>query len=102
MKEEKGLSGYSGLFCPNIYLYGHYTVEEKIKSFDPQKGSFALGKITQVPNHRKFIEDYFMEYDGVHDETDGWMAQLPKNQFVVQCLKRGIERANEYNWRLVK
>ena len=43
-----------------------------------------------------------MEYDDIHDETDGWMTQLPKNQFVVQCLKQGIERANEYNWRLVK
>ena len=73
-----------------------------MKSFDPHKGPFALGKITQVPNHRKFIEDYIMEYDDIHDETDGWMTQLPKNQFVVQCLKQGIERANEYNWRLVK
>ena len=51
LKEQKGLSGCSGLFCPNIYLYGHYTVEEKMKSFDPHKGPFALGKITQVPNH---------------------------------------------------
>ena len=61
-----------------------------------------LGKITQVPNHRKMIEDYLIDYDDVHDELDGWMTQLPKNQFVVQCLKQGIERANKYNWRLVK
>ena len=102
MKEQKGLSGCSGLFCPNIYLYGHYPVKEKMKSFDPQKGPFALGKITQVPNHQKFIEDYLMEYDDIHDQNNGWMTQLPKNQFIVQCLKQGIERANEYNWRLVK
>ena len=102
LKEQKGLSGCSGLFCPNMYLYGHYTVEEKMKSFDHHKGPFALGKITQVPNHRKFIEDYLIEYDDIHDETNGWMTQLSKNQFVVQCLKQGIERANEYNWRLVK
>ena len=62
MKEQKGLSGCSGLFCPNIYLHDHYTVEEKMKSFDPNKGPFALGKITQVPNHRKMIEDYILEF----------------------------------------
>ena len=55
-----------------------YTVEEKMKSFDPNKGPFALGKITQVPNHRKMIEDYILEYDDVHDDLDGWMSQLPK------------------------
>ena len=26
LKEQKGLSGCSGLFCPNIYLYGHSIV----------------------------------------------------------------------------
>ncbi len=78
LKQQNRLSGCSGLFCPNIYLHDHYTVEEKMKSFDPNKGPFALGKITQVPNHRKMIEDYILEYDDVHDDLDGWMSQLPK------------------------
>ena len=34
LKDQRGLSNCSGLFCPNIYLYEHYTVQEKMKSFD--------------------------------------------------------------------
>ena len=102
LKIQKGLSGCSGLFCPNIYLYGHHTVQEKQNGFDNDKGPFAMGKIVQVPNHQKLIENYVIEYDDVHKELDGWMYQLPKNDFVIQCLKQGIERANKFNWRLVK
>ena len=40
LKKQKGSSGCSGLFCPNIYLYGHYRVEEKMKSFVLHSGKF--------------------------------------------------------------
>jgi len=99
LKEQKGLSDCSGLFFPNIYLYGHSTVQEKRKSFDNDIGPFALGKIAQVPNNRKMIENYISEYDDAHKQLDGWMFELPKNDFVVQCLKQGIGRANKENWR---
>ena len=45
LKDQKGLSNCSGLFCPNIYLHQHYTVNKKLKSFDDEKGPFALGKL---------------------------------------------------------
>ena len=56
LKDKKGLSNCSGLFYPSIYLYQHCTVNEKLISFDDEKGLFALGKIVQVPNHRKFVD----------------------------------------------
>jgi len=34
LKEQKVLSGCSGIFCPNIYFYGHSPVKEKDISFD--------------------------------------------------------------------
>ena len=102
LKEQKRLSGCSGLFCPNIYLYGHSTVKEKDKSFDNDRGPFALGKIVQVPNYRKMIEICILEYDDAHKELDCWMLELPKNDFVVQFLKQGIGRADKANWRLIK
>ena len=101
LKDQRGLSNCSGLFCPNIYLYEHYTVKEKMKSFDNEKGPYALGKIIQVPNAQKLIETYTIKYDDVHDEMDGWVTKLPRNKFVKECLQQGIVRANKVHWRLV-
>ena len=67
LKDKKDLSNCSGLFCPNIYLYQHYTVNEKLKSFDGEKGLFALSKIVQVPNHRKLVDAYdWQEHNVIH------------------------------------
>ena len=101
LKDQRGLSNCSGLFCPNIYLYEHYTVEEKLKSFDNEKGPYALGKIVQVPNNQKMIETYTIKYDDIHDEIDGWVTELPRNKFVKECLQQGVTRANKAHWRLV-
>ncbi len=101
LKDQRGLSNYSGLFCRNIYLYEHYTVEEKMKSFDNAKGPYALGKIVQVPNHQKMIEMYTIKYDDTHDEIDGWITELPRNEFVKEYLQQGLTQANKAHWRLV-
>ena len=96
---QKGLSQRSVLLCPNIYLYDHYTVQEKNKSFDDTNGPFALAKITQVPNHRKFIETFIVKYHSIHKDIDGWVTELPKNNFVKKYLQDGVDRANINNWR---
>ena len=101
LKDQKGLSNCSGLFCPNIYLYQHYTVNEKLKSFDDEKGPFALGKIVQVPNHRKLVDTYKIKYHERHTETDGWVFEFPKNNKVKKWLQDGVQRANKISWRLV-
>ena len=101
LKDQRGLLNCSGLFCPNIYLYEHYTVKEKMTSFDNEKGSYALGKIVEVPNAKKMIETYTIKYDDIHDKMDGWVTKLPRNKFVKEYLQQGIVRANKVHWRLV-
>ena len=41
MKDQKGLLNCNGLFCPNIYLYDHYTVKGKMKPFNNNKGPYT-------------------------------------------------------------
>ena len=60
-----------------------------MKSFDPNKAPFALGKITQVPNHRKMIEGYILEYDNVYDDLDRWMDEsITKKQICFEIFER--------------
>ena len=61
-----------------------------MKYFDTEKGPFALGDITQVPNHQEMMKNQIIAHGEAHDDSDGWMSQLSKNQFVKQYLKRGI------------
>ena len=61
LKDQKVLSGRSMLFFPDEYFCSHFTVEEKIKSFDTEKGPFAPGKIRQVHNVRNMIDDQIIE-----------------------------------------
>ena len=70
LKNQKGLSNCSGLFCPNVYLYQHYTVQAKAETFNNDKGPFALGKIIQVPNHRKLVDTYKVQYHDVHIKVE--------------------------------
>ncbi len=52
--------------------------KQKMKSFKEDEGPRALAKILQVPNHRKMIETYKLQYHDVHIEIDGWISELPK------------------------
>ena len=57
-----------------------FTVNEKLKSFDDEKGPFALDKNFQVPKHRKLVDTYKIKYHEIHTETDGWVFEFPKKQ----------------------
>ena len=98
---QQGLSQKSALLCPNIYLYDHYTLSEKLKTFNSIVGPFALGKIVAVPNGRKMVDTYTIKYHHVHKEgdMDGWVTELPKTNLIKTYLVEGVERANKLHWR---
>ena len=102
-QDQKGIAQRSVLLCPRIYLYNHYTANEKMKSFKEEEGQWAPAKVLQVPNHTKMIDTYKLQYHDVHMEMDGWMdgwvSELPKNEFVKKGLQEGVKRANKQNWR---
>ena len=101
LKPQQGLSQKSALLCPNIYLYNHYTLDEKLKYFSNIVGPFALAKIVQVPNGRKMVDTYTVKYHDVHGEEDmdGWVTELPKNNMIKKYLIEGVDRANKIHWR---
>ena len=70
-----------------------------MKSFKEEEGPWALAKVLQVPNHTKMIDTYKLQYHDVHTEMDGWVSELPKNEFVKKGLQEGVKRANKQNWR---
>ena len=45
------------------------------------------------------IDTYKLQYHNVHTEMDGWVSELPKNEFVKKGLQEGVKRANKQNWR---
>ncbi len=94
-KNQKGLSNCSGLFCPNVYLFQHYTVQAKAETFDNEKGHSAMGKIIQIPSHRKIVDMFKVQYHDVHTDRDGWVCEFPTNNFVKLCLQDGVARANK-------
>ena len=98
-QDQKGIAQRSVLLCPSIYLYDHYTANEKMKRFKDEEGPWALAKVLQVPNHTKMIDTYKLQYHNVHTEMDGWVSELPKNEFVKKGLQEGVKRANRQNWR---
>ena len=98
-QDQKGIAQRSVLLCPRIYLYDHYTANEKMKSFKEEEGPWALAKVLQVPNHTKMIDTYKLQYHDVHTDMDGWVSELPKNEFVKKGLQEGVKRANKQNWR---
>ena len=99
LNNQRGISQCSVLLSPSLYMYELGTVEEKMRNFNDIYGPFAMGKVIQVPNHRKNIDCYVIEYDAEHSNVDGWITHFPKNDFVVDCLKVAVERANRLNWR---
>ena len=98
-QDQKGIAQRSVLLCPCIYLYDHYTANKKMKSFKEEEGPWALAKVLQVPNHTKMIDTYKLQYHDVHTDMDGWVSELPKNEFVKKGLQEGVKRANKQNWR---
>ena len=98
-QDQKGIAQRSVLLCPTIYLYDHYTANEKMKSFKEDEGPWALAKVLQVPNYTKMIDTYKLQYHNIHTEMDGWVSELPKNEFVKKGLQEGVKRANKLNWR---
>ena len=63
-------------------------------------GPFALGRVTQVPNQRKNVHEYVVEYESIYDNTDRWITHFPKTFFVQECLKDAVIRANQMNWMM--
>ena len=53
LQPQRGLSKCSALLCPNLYLYEHYTRDEKLKTYSNENGPFGLCKIIQIPNSKK-------------------------------------------------
>ena len=47
-QDQKGIAQCSVLLCPHIYLYNHYTVNEKMKSFK-EEGPWGCGKFKEIP-----------------------------------------------------
>ena len=85
----------------NPYYNRHQLPPEKLKSFDDEKGPFALGKIVQVTNHRKLVDTYKIKYHEIHEEIDRWVFEFPKNNQVKKWLQDGVQRANKISWRLI-
>ena len=83
-----------------MYLFETGAMEERVKNYDVRDGPFALGWVIQVPNQRKNVHEYVIEYDSIHDNTEGWITHLPKTFFVQECLKDAVIRANQMNWRM--
>ena len=101
LQPQRGLSQCSALLCPNLYLYEHYTVDDKLKSYSDENGPFGLCKIIQVPNQKKNVNTYKILYADIHNDKDGWVDEFPKNDFVKKKLQEAVIRANEMNWRFV-
>jgi len=99
LNSQRGISQCFVLLCPSIYMYELGTVQEKMRNFDDVYGPFAMGKVIQVPNHRKNTDCHMIEYGRKHSNTDGWITHFPKNNFVRDNLKFDVERANRRNWR---
>ena len=83
-----------------IYLYELGTKEERVKDFHVTEGPWALWKVIEVPNKRKNRNEYVIEYDGEHDNTEGWVTHFPRTAFVQEQLRDAVERADRYNWRM--
>ena len=67
-------------------------------------GPYAYGRIVQVPNRKKNIPDYIIEYDKEKDLVDGvthedLCSTIPSSAVTKQLLKRGVERANIIDYR---
>ena len=94
--KQKGISQCAVVLCPKMHLY----LEDIMNDFDVVHGMFALGRVIQVPNQRKNVHEYVIEYDDEHDNTDGWATHLPKTSFVRGCLKKAVDTADRFNWRM--
>ena len=107
-KAQKGLQRNSVLLSPHIYM--HHDKDKRgvlMDKFTKKFGPFAYGKVVQVPNKKKNINAYRLEYDerkGVHlEEEDVEFGDLCKeitgNKIVKQLLQRGVEIANMIDYR---
>ena len=105
LKAQKGFKGNSVVLCPEIYLQHNTSLKDTISSdFTEMYGPYAYGRIVQVPNRKKNIPDYIIEYDKEKDLVDGvthedLCSTIPSSAVTKQLLKRGVERANIIDYR---
>ena len=75
-------------------------MDERVLNYNVRDGPFALGRVTQVPNQRKNVHEYVVEYESIYDNTDRWITHFPKTFFVQECLKDAVTRVNQMNWSM--
>ena len=108
LKCQKGLKGNSVVLCPSVFLHNNETLLESIrKEFKEVYGPYAYGKITQVPNRKKNVNEYMIEYDnekGLVDDVayEDLCTLIPGSSSMKNLLKRAVERANVIDYRFPK
>ena len=105
LKWQNGLKGNSVVVCPLVFLHNNETLLDSIrKEFNEMYGPYAYGKIIQVPNRKKNVNEYMIEYDNKKSLVDDVAYEdlctlIPGSSSMKALLKRGVERANVIDYR---
>ena len=93
---------------PLVFLYNNGTILESIdKELKEMYGQNAYGRITQVPNKKKNIDDFMIEYDKKKGLVDGVVHDdlytlIPGSSLAKDLLKQSVQRVNVIDYRFVK
>ena len=99
-KAQHGFSKNSGMFCEKVSYFGQ---ARERSNEDREEEKYGFGRIIEVPNKKKNLAHYVIEYDRSIHEDDTVVVQytthLPNTKEIKLLLKEAFARADEIEYR---
>ena len=99
-KSQHGFSKNSGLFCEKVSYFGQ---ARERSDEDREEEKYGFGRIIEVPNKKKNLAHYVIEYDRSIHEDDTVVVQytthLPNTKEIKLLLNTAFARADEIDYR---
>ena len=104
LPEQKGFKGNSIVLGPQLYCYTDQDLMQSyVEDFTEKFGPYMYGKIIEVPNKKKNIPYYTVQYDKTKLlpslDVASCCCKFPSTGDVKILLKRAIARANIIDYR---